>query len=299
MIAPAPMFCSNGSMCTAILGLEPDGTVLLAGVREEVTSRAWQPPARHWPDRPGVIGGRDLQAGGTWLAVAPDARRVACVLNGRGRMAPAPTRRTRGELPLSAAADGKLALTDLADLDPFRLLVAEPGHALLSSWNGGQLAEQDLGLGLHMVVNSGLASGPASDLLSAGAGAPDAAPADSGPGGLTAGQAADARTHELARVGYFLPRLRAARRPHPEPGVPVATAWGDWLPLVNGGGIGLDDQRALIVLRDLGEGRFWGTTSVSLVAITPGGIRYDFTGNPGVAAAWSPVSLDDCPQAVD
>ena len=286
-------------MCTAILGLEPDGTVLLAGVRDEFTSRAWQPPARHWPDRPGVIGGRDLQAGGTWLAVAPDARRVACVLNGRGRMAPAPTRRTRGELPLSAAADGKLAPTDLADLDPFRLLVAEPGRVLLSSWNGGQLAEQDLGLGLHMVVNSGLASGPAGDLLSAGAGAPDAAPADSGPGGLTAGQAADARAHELARIGYFLPRLRAARRPHPEPGVPVATAWGDWLPLVNGGGIGPHDQRALIVLRDLGEGRFWGTTSVSLVAITPESIRYDFTGNPGEAAAWSPVSLDDRSQAVD
>src|SRR5450755_2805665 len=256
-------------MCTAILGLEPDGTVLLAGVREELTSRAWQPPARHWPDRPGVIGGRDLQAGGTWLAVAPADRRVACVLNGRGRMAPAPTRRSRGELPLSAAAEGKLAATDLA--------------------------EQDLGLGIHMVVNSGLAS----DLLSARAGAPDAAPADSGPGGLTAGQAADARAHELARIGYFLPRLRAARRPHPEPGVPVATAWGDWLPLVNGAGIGPDDQRALIVLRDLGEGRFWGTTSVSLVAISPEGIRYDFTGNPGEAAAWSPVSVDDCPQAVD
>ena len=225
-------------MCTAILGLEPDGTVLLAGVREEFTSRAWQPPARHWPDRPGLIGGRDLQAGGTWLAVAPDARRVACVLNGRGRMAPAPTRRTRGELPLSAAADGKLAPTHLADLDPFRLLVAEPGRALLSSWNGSQLAEQDLGPGLYMVVNSGLASGAAGDLLSAGAGAPEAASADSGPGGLTADQAADARAHELARIGYFLPRLRAARRPHPEPGVPVATAWGDWLPLVNGGGIG-------------------------------------------------------------
>ncbi|MGO9779612.1 MAG: NRDE family protein [Streptosporangiaceae bacterium] len=282
-------------MCIAILGLEPDGTVLLAGVRDEVTSRAWQPPARHWPDRPGVIGGRDLQAGGTWLAVAPDAPRVACVLNGRGRMAPAPARRTRGELPLSAAADGKLAPTDLAGLDPFRLLVAEPGRALLSSWNGDQLTERDLGPGLHMLVNGGLAG----DLLSARAGAPSAVPGDSGPGGLTAGQAADARALELARIGYFLPRLRAARRPHPEPGVPVAAAWGDWLPLVNGGGIGPDDQRALIVLRDLGEGRFWGTTSVSLVAISPEGIRYDFTGNPGGAAAWSPVALDERSQAVD
>ncbi len=282
-------------MCTAIVALEPDGTVLLAGVRDEFTSRAWQPPARHWPDRPEVIGGRDLQAGGTWLAVAPDARRVACVLNGRGRMAPAPARRTRGELPLSAAADGKLAAADLPDLDPFRLLVAEPGRALLFSWNGEHLAEQGLGPGLHMVLNGGLAGA----LLAARPDAPEAARADSGPGGLTAGQAAAARAHELARIGYFLPRLRAARRPHPEPGVPVAAAWGDWLPLVNGGGIGPDDQRALIVLRNLGEGRFWGTTSVSLVAISPEGIRYDFTGNPGAAAAWSPVALDEYPQAVD
>ena len=66
-------------MCTAIVGLGPDGTVLLAGIRDEFVQRAWQSPGRHWAGEPGqpgqpglsdLIGGRDEQAGGTWLALA-------------------------------------------------------------------------------------------------------------------------------------------------------------------------------------------------------------------------------------
>jgi Transport and Golgi organisation 2 len=291
-------------MCTAILGLGPDGTVLLAGVRDEFISRDWQPPGRYWPDRPDVIGGRDLLAGGTWLAVTPALRRVACVLNGRGRMASPSTRRSRGVLPLAAAADGKLGLADLAAFDPFRLLVAEPGRAVLLSWDGAEFAERELGPGLHMVVNSGLASdlwpvpvtGLGPGLVPGPAGVPAGAVPDTGAGGLTAEQAAAARAHEVGRIGHFLPRLRAARMPDPEPGVPVAAAWGEWLPLINGDGIRPDDQRALIVRRDLGGGRIWGTTSISLVAATVAGrtraLRFDFTAAPGDPAAWSPVPLD-------
>ena len=276
-------------MCTAILGLGPDGTVLLAGVRDEFISRAWQPPGRYWPDRPGLIGGRDRLAGGTWLAVAPGARRVACVLNGRGRMASPACRRSRGMLPLSAAADGKLTVPDLAAFDPFRLLVAEPGRAVLYSWDGDQFGERELAPSLYVVVNSGLAS----NLWPVPAGGePAGAVPDTGPGGLTAEQAAAARAHELGRIGHFLPRLEAARTPDPEPGPPVGAAWGDWLPLIDGDGIRPDDQRALIVRRDLGGGRIWGTTLISLIAATTAGLRYDFTAAPGDPAAWSPVSLD-------
>ena len=276
-------------MCTAILGLGPDGAVLLAGVRDEFISRAWQPPGRYWPDRPGLIGGRDLLAGGTWLAVAPGARRVACVLNGRGRMASLVGRRSRGVLPLGAAADGKLTVTNLAAFDPFRLLVAEPGRAVLYSWDGDQFDERELAPGVYVVVNSGLAS----DLWPVPAGGePAGAAPDTGPGGLTAEQAAAARAHELGRIGHFLPRLKAARTPDPEPGAPVAAAWGDWLPLIDGDGIRPDDQRALIVRRDVGGGRILGTTSISLVAATTAGLRYDFTAAPGDPAAWFPVSLD-------
>src|ERR1700683_2221575 len=98
-------------MCTAIVSVGP--LVLVAGVRDEFTGRAREPPARHWPQYPGVTGGLDLVAGGTWLAVAPGTRRMACVLNGRGKLAAAGSRRSRGVLPLQAAAEGKLAQAEL------------------------------------------------------------------------------------------------------------------------------------------------------------------------------------------
>jgi hypothetical protein len=198
-------------------------------------------------------------------------RRVACVLNGRGTPALADSRRSRGVLPLQAAAEGKLAQPRMAAFDPFHLLVAEPGRAVMTSWDGANLAERELGPGLHMVVNSGLAG----DLLGAAPGAGNQAPG---------------REHELARLAHFLPRLRSAARPAPRPGGPVTAAWGDWLPVLNGDGIATDDPRALIVRHDVGEGRIYGTTSVSLVALSPDGVRYDFSGRPGDPAAWYAVS---------
>jgi hypothetical protein len=251
-------------MCTAILSVEPGAPVLLAGVRDEFTDRAWRPPGRHWPQYPGLVGGLDLLAGGTWLAVAPSASRVAAVLNGIGRPAPPATRRSRGALPLAAAAEGKLTLTRLDDFDPFHLLVAEPAGAWLATWDGERLTERELGSGLHMMVNSGLAA----SLLEAGA-APQV----------------PEREHELARIRHFLPRLAAAARPAPRPGDAVEVAWGEWLPLVSGDGLDPGDPRALIVRRDLGGGRIWGTTSVTLVALGAG-VRYDFTAVP---VAWRTI----------
>jgi hypothetical protein len=249
-------------MCTAIVSVDPAGPLLLAGVRDELVDRAWEAPGRHWPDHPGLIGGRDLLAGGTWLAVAPATPRVTCVLNARGQLAPEGSRRTRGVLPLQAAEHGKLDPARLADFDPFLLLIGEPGRAVLYSWDGAELGERELPAGLHMVVNSGLD-----------------------------GELRDVRDHERARLAHYLPRLRAAQRPVPRPGEPVSAAWGAWLPLLDGDGLSPEDPRALIVRRDLGDGRIWGTTSISLVALTGAGTRYDFTAAPGDPGAWQPVPV--------
>lgn len=271
-------------MCTALLSIEPGLPVLLVGVRDELMNRAWEPPGPHWPDLPGLIGGRDLQAGGTWLAVSPRHRRASCVLNARGPLAPLASRVSRGVLPLQAAADQPIDKDVLANTDPFHLITAEPDRALWQSWDGHVLTERKLGPGLHFAVNSGLAG----DLLQ-----PQAQP--------SANQGENGRAHELARVAHFLPKLQAATRPNPlptasrQPGQPgqtsqsVAAAWAEWFPLLNGDGLSTDDARALIVRRDLGGGRIWGTTSISLVALSPAGLRYDFTGRPGDPGSWYTV----------
>jgi hypothetical protein len=260
-------------VCTALLSIEPGLPTLLVGVRDELTDRQWEPPGNHWPDRPDLIGGRDLQAGGTWLAVSPVAGRASCVLNGLGAPAPEAIRLTRGGLPLQAAAGEPLDLTQLGRLDPFHLLTVQADRAVWQSWNGRELSERELAPGLHFAVNSGLAS-------------------ELGPAVQADGtEKVNGRAHELARIAHFLPRLREASRPDPWPGQPVAAAWGQWFALLNGDGIGTDDDRALIVRRDLGGGRIWGTTSISLIALGPSGLRYDFTGRPGDPGAWYAVDL--------
>jgi hypothetical protein len=252
-------------MCTALISFDPSAPVpvLLAGIRDELVDRPWQPPGAHWPDQPALVGGRDLRAGGTWLAVDPGRPRVACVLNGHGRPAPEAARVSRGVLPLKGAADGKLGDVEPERLDPFHLVCAEPDDVRLYSWDGRELVERRLEPGLHLVVNSGLEG---------------ASTVPSGPAG----------DHMAARLAHFRPRLAAAHRPDPREGAP-ATAWGEWLSLIDGDGLDRTDPRALVLRRDLGDGQVYGTTSVSLVALASGGARYDFSASPGDAGAWQRV----------
>jgi hypothetical protein len=69
----------------------------------------------------------------------------------------------------------------------------------------------------------------------------------------------------------------------------MALAWGDWLTLAGGDGLGPGDPRAIIARRDLPDGREWGTTSLSLVALADDGLRYDFQPRPGSGTTWYPV----------
>lgn len=253
-------------MCTAIISVDPASPVpvLLVGVRDEFVAREWEPPGRHWPDRPGLIGGRDLRAGGTWLAVDPGAPRVGVVLNGRGRMAPEDARVSRGGLPLLAASGGEPGGLDLPSYDPFHLAAAEPGRVRMWSWDGENLTGRELGPGLHMIVNSGLEGRDQRE-----------------------GETEDA--YMDARIAHFRPRLAAAPRPEPAPGEPVERAWGPWLKLVEGDGLPRADHRALLPLLDVGDGRVWGTTSVTLIALYPSGVRYDFSADPGVPDSWTRI----------
>jgi transport and Golgi organization protein 2 len=250
-----------------VLSFEPGERVplLLLGVRDEVTDRPWLPPARHWPGSP-LVGGLDEQAGGTWLAVDPDIPRVACLLNGRGTQADPARRRSRGELPLRAAADGAGLLKELADdlealaaYDPFHLVCADTGAVRLLSWDGDRAAVRDLEPGTHVLTNAGHAY--------------PAAPGE------------QVTEPKAVRFG---PKFAAAR-PSGDPALPVGQAWGDWLGYAAGDGLDPGDPQAIIARRDLPDGRVWGTTSLSLVALAPDGLRYDFRAYPGMATDWYPV----------
>ncbi len=238
-------------MCTAIIGFAPGAPVpvLLAGVRDELADRPWRPPGRHWPDRPSLVGGRDEQAGGTWLAVDPDAPRAACVLNGRGRERPPEGRLSRGELPLRLAATGGFDV-DPERFEPFHLIGAEPAAVRLWSWDGERLTERELEPGLHIIVNGGLAE-----------------PGEQG-----------GDDHFSARVAHFRPRFESAPREREA-----------WLGLLDGDGVDPADEHALIVRRVFADGRIWGTGSITLVGLGAHGAAYDFTATPGDHDAWYPV----------
>ncbi|TDD04953.1 hypothetical protein E1292_17955 [Nonomuraea deserti] len=141
-------------MCTLIV--RTGRPLTLMGVRDEFTDRPWEGPGEHWPEYPGVIGGRDLKAGGTWLAVNPAARRAAALLNGHGRAAQETTKISRGDLALRAAYGGDFPDADLTRYDPFHLVLADLSRVRLFSWDGERRTEAELPEGTSMVVNTGL-----------------------------------------------------------------------------------------------------------------------------------------------
>ncbi len=264
-----------------VVSFAPDNPVpvLLVGVRDEFADRSWRPPGRHWPDLP-VTGGLDLLAGGTWLAVNPSAPRAACVLNGwGGEPVPAARRRSRGDLPLHAASDGIDAVqkllgqrAELERYDALHLVVAEASNVTVLSWDGTELASSTVPPGTHLYTNAGHAY---------------PAPAADGAAAAAAASAAGDRGHREPRAAYFGP-LFAARRPPGDPRLSRAAAWGGWLDLVSGDGLPATDPRALIVRRELPDGRIWGSSSVSLVSLARAGAeaaRYDFAAVPASGEA--------------
>jgi uncharacterized protein with NRDE domain len=111
------------------IGTDPGRPLLLASNRDEFFDRPTQPLHR-WtlPDGTGVIAGRDLREGGTWLGVS-EAGRVAMVTNVRSAD-PGSGPRSRGELTtrwLSSSTDWKGLLAGIApdDYGGFNLVVGD------------------------------------------------------------------------------------------------------------------------------------------------------------------------------
>ncbi len=245
-------------VCTLVILRRPghDWPLILAANRDEMAGRKWRPPASHWPDREGVVGGIDLESGGSWLARNDDGV-VAAVLNRIGSLGPAPGKRSRGELVLEALdhADAGAAAIALADLDPaawrpFNLVVADN----TSAW---WLASRE---NARMIV------------------------AERVPEGLSMLTAHDMNDESSDRIARYLPLLRDAAAPDP-----AAGDWAAWRDLLASRETASDHFGAMNIVAQGG----FGTLSSSLIALPapggagtadPRGIWLFAAGRPGEAA---------------
>jgi hypothetical protein len=243
-------------MCTVLLRTDPGSPwpVVLGAVRDEFVERLWDPPAHHWAGPwSAFVGGRDRTAGGTWLAVdpGPDRPAVAAVLNG-GRRDPLPdgaSRPTRGELVLRLLAGDGVPTGD-------ELAAYDRFHLLSATASRQELWSWDGDALVHQVLEPG----------------PH----------LAVNQGLDVTSDPM--VPHLAPALAAVDAPDPGAG-----EWGGWLDLLTGGGLAGDDERALIVEKEI-EGHPYGSTSAALVALAADGrVRYEFTDTPTDLSSWRQV----------
>lgn len=220
-------------MCTLIIHRRPGHAwpLLIAANRDEMTDRAWLPPARHWADRPDVVAGRDELAGGTWMGLN-DQGVAAAILNRAGSLGPSAGKRSRGELVLDALdfADAADAAEALAGLDgrafrSFNLIVADNRDAF---W-----------------------------IRNSDDGAVDVAPIPEGLNMITSRELNDTTS---PRIRNFLPRFRAA----PPPDV-SAEDWSAWRNLLSSRVYDAEDgpTETMCIVTDRG----YGTVSSSLLAL--------------------------------
>jgi uncharacterized protein with NRDE domain len=116
-------------MCLILVAwkVHADFPLVVAANRDEFHARP-AAPAAFWPDKPGILAGRDLQAKGTWLGVSRRGR-FASVTNYRGGRDPSAAE-SRGALVSRFLEDGVAPEAYVSALRPsaysgFNLFVAD------------------------------------------------------------------------------------------------------------------------------------------------------------------------------
>src|SRR6056300_304871 len=140
----------------------PDWPLLVLANRDEFYGRPAAPLAP-WPGS-GLLAGRDLEAGGTWLGVHPRGRFAAVTNVTETPPDPLPPA-SRGALVERFLAGDAPSLPYLEDLEGahgayrgFNLLVFD-GHTLAYGSNRGSGAPEALAPGIYALANAGLRSG--------------------------------------------------------------------------------------------------------------------------------------------
>ena len=148
-------------MCTVVIRWAAGEPVRLLALRDELVGRAFDDPGEHW--RPGVVGGRDRVAGGTWCATDVAAGTTAVVLNRPERRLAEPGASSRGALPLLALEHGERWAdhVELAGMASFHLLLVGPDRVTGWLFDGEHLRSAYLPEGLHVVTSGGPEDGKA------------------------------------------------------------------------------------------------------------------------------------------
>lgn len=142
-------------MCLILVGwrTHPDFSLIVAANRDEFYARPTAEAAR-WPDAPRIVGGRDLEAGGTWLGIT-EGGRFACVTNVREPGRPKGPR-SRGALPRdfllgSMTAEAYIGAIAGEDYSGFNLLACD--HESLWYRSNRDESPRALAPGIYAVSN--------------------------------------------------------------------------------------------------------------------------------------------------
>lgn len=144
----------GGDMCILALAFHahPRWPIVVVANRDERHDRASAKLAR-WEDVPGLIAGRDLVSGGSWLG-AFEGGRLCAVTNRRGYGAPDPKAPSRGGLVVRVLQGESVPLPELERYNPVSVLAIGARRAGITTNRPG-LAAMPLEPGVH-----GLANGP-------------------------------------------------------------------------------------------------------------------------------------------
>jgi uncharacterized protein with NRDE domain len=168
-------------VCTILLAWRcaAAAPIVLAANRDELIARPSAPPGV-LSESPLIVGGRDLVARGTWLAVSADG--ATCAVTNRHPaegplVAPDPTRRSRGEIPVALlTADRADVTARLRDLGPGRynpvnVLWVDENQALVAHVDdSGPVRVVELAPGPHVLTTRDVddTNNPKVAMLSAG-----------------------------------------------------------------------------------------------------------------------------------
>lgn len=238
-------------MCTVVCRWHPDEpfAVQMLALRDELASRSFDPPDGWWPDLPGVIGGRDRSAGGSWCISDIAGGVTAVVLNRPERRTAAPGAASRGILPLLAARHRQRwpQYVDVSSMAGFNLVLAAPDRLLWWWFDGWRLQRQELAAGTYLFTPAGLAPTGFDDRLATGS-------ANLAPDDLAA---------------------------------PTGQVWEQWLTVIHETSPS-DDPAGLIVRRPFGQDSY-ETVFGQFIAAQPGLLRLDYLNSPadGTARQWT------------